>query len=112
MYYVVQFFFLKVMEIFVFRFKKIFDELKKQCILETLGYLTNYFSIFQLKSLLRLVLRSFSDNDDITYFFKLSHDVMMKIFPFHPFVINFLKLAKEDFIFSTSFLILGQKCYF
>ena len=57
-------------------------------------------------------MRSFSDNDDITYFFKLNHDVMMKIFPFHPFVINFLKLAKEDFIFSTSFLILGKKCYF
>ena len=38
-------FFLKMMEIFVFRFKKIFDELKKECILKTLGYLTNYFSI-------------------------------------------------------------------
>ena len=43
--YVVQLFFLKVMEIFVFRFKKIFDELKKECLLKTLQDLTNYFSI-------------------------------------------------------------------
>ena len=42
--YVVQLFFLKVMEIFVFRFKKIFDELKKEFLLKTLGHLTNYFS--------------------------------------------------------------------
>ena len=43
----------------MFRFKKIFDELKKECLLKTLGDLTNYFSILLLKKFAELVVEKF-----------------------------------------------------